>query len=155
MRSSGRIRAQPNATDTQLERAMKIAQDREPGSISRFSIDCFDDSLIQSIASTLGVPLGSTPTEVASSVKFIKDLDLHRTMIMLKKNMDTKTDDDTSSSFILDKAAVLSADLQEEEQQGSEDQKDPTPPQPKITRVYKRRTAVRFSARLKNKKLAQ
>jgi hypothetical protein len=72
--------------------------------------------------------------------------------------MDTKTDDDTSSSFILDKAAVLSADLQEAKQQGSEDQKDPTPPQQKITRVYKRRkaeTAVRFSARLKNKKLAQ
>jgi hypothetical protein len=49
---------------------MKIAQDREPGSsaaagtksISRFSIDCFDDSLIQSRASTLGVSLGSTPT---------------------------------------------------------------------------------------------
>jgi hypothetical protein len=53
--------------------------------------------------------------------------------------MDTKTDDDTSSSSILDKAAVLSADLHKEEQQGSEDQKDPTPPQPKVTRVYKRR----------------
>jgi hypothetical protein len=31
MRSSERIRDQPNATDTQLERAMKIAQDRDPG----------------------------------------------------------------------------------------------------------------------------
>jgi hypothetical protein len=56
----------------------------------------------------------------------------------------------------LDKANNLCSDLvEEEEQQGYEDHKDPTPPKLKPLRVYKRRrpeAPVRFSARLKSKK---
>jgi hypothetical protein len=57
-------------------------------------------------------------------------------MVMIKTIVAKKTDDDSSNSFILDKVVELSSYLAEKEQQRSEDL---TPPQPKHTRLYKRR----------------
>jgi hypothetical protein len=77
-------------------------------------------------------------------------------MIMLKNNLDKNLNEEDESSFVLDKANSLCSDLlMEEEQQGSEDHKDPTPPKLKTLRVYRRRrpvAPVRYSERLKNKK---
>jgi hypothetical protein len=77
-------------------------------------------------------------------------------MIMLKNNLDKKLNEEDESSVVLDKAHSLSSDLLlEEEQLGSEDHKDPTPPKSKKLRVYRRRrpvAPVRYSERLKNKK---
>jgi hypothetical protein len=64
IRSSEWIRAQPNASDTQLERAMKIAEDRDIGIFegnnhaSHYTIASFDNDLISKRAATLGVSLG-------------------------------------------------------------------------------------------------
>jgi hypothetical protein len=162
IRSSERIRAQPNASDTQLERAMKVAEKHDIGLFegnnhaSRYTIASFDNDLISKRAAMLGVSLGSTSAEVGALIKLIKDLDLNRTMIMLKNNLDKKLNEGDESSLVLDKANSLSSDLLlEEEQQGSEDHKDPTPPKSKTLRVYRRRrlvAPVRYSERLKNKK---
>jgi hypothetical protein len=140
IRSSERIRAQPNASDTQLERAIKVAEKRDLGLFegnnhaSRYTIASFDNDLISKRAATLGVSLGSTSAEVGASIKLIKDLDLNRTMIVLKNNLDKKLNEEDESSMVLDKANSLSSDLLlEEEQQGSEDHKDPTPPKSKKT----------------------
>jgi hypothetical protein len=53
--------------------------------------------------------LGSSPIEVASSVKVIKDLDLCTNMVMIKTIVAKKTDDDSSNSFILNKVVELSS----------------------------------------------
>jgi hypothetical protein len=144
IRSSERIREQPNASDTQLERAMKIAENCDIGLFegnnhaSCYTIASFDNDLISKRAATLGVSLGSTSAEVGSSMKLIKDLDLNRTMIMLKNNLDKKLNEEDESSFVLDKANILCSDLvMEEEHQGSDDHKDPTPPKLKTLRVYR------------------
>jgi hypothetical protein len=141
---------------------MKIANDRDNqlfegnNNASRYTIASFDNALISKQASTLGVSLGSTPAKVGSSIKLIKDLDLNRTMTMLKNNLDKKLNEEDELSFVLNIEMGLCSDLVEEmEQQGSKDHKDPTPLKPKPIRVYKRRkpeAIVRFSARLKNKK---
>jgi hypothetical protein len=69
---------------------------------------------------------------------------------MLKKNLDKILNDDSSTSLVLDKAINSTLDLvEEEEQQGYEDHKDPTPSKPKQIRVYRRRkpeAPVWFSA---------
>jgi hypothetical protein len=88
IRSSERIRAQLNANATQLERAMKIADNRYLGNhegtinASCFLIASFDNGLIHSRAAKLGVSLGSSTSEIDSSIGLIKDLDLNRTMTM-------------------------------------------------------------------------
>jgi hypothetical protein len=73
-RSSKRIWAQPNAMDTQLVRAMKLAEERDIDLIegnnlaSHFSIASFDNELVQTRAATLGVSLGSSPSEIESLI---------------------------------------------------------------------------------------
>jgi hypothetical protein len=76
--------------------AKKITQERDIGLLegtknaSCFSIASFNNELIHTRAAMLGVSLGSSPSEIESSIGMIKDLDLNRTMIMLKKRTWTK-----------------------------------------------------------------
>jgi hypothetical protein len=89
--SSEQICAQPNASITQVERAMKLAEEHDLGlsngklPASRYSIASFYNVLISKRAATLGVSLGSSPSKIASLISMLKDIDLNRTMILLKK----------------------------------------------------------------------
>ena len=91
IRSSDRLRGQPNADATALERAQQLAQARDedfgPGNsrAHRFSIASIPDDVVVARAGKLGLSLGLTPNEVATSVSLIKDVDLHRTLTILKK----------------------------------------------------------------------
>jgi hypothetical protein len=64
----------------------------------------------------LGVSLGCSDNEIVETIKEIKRTNFNRTMILLTKNIDEKTDNtvDNNKSNI-DHAHLLSNDLQEEE----------------------------------------
>jgi hypothetical protein len=90
IRSSERIRSQPNAEASQMERAQKIAMQRDqamdPGNnrFSRFTVASFSNESILAKASKLGVSLGSSPSQILESVNTLKEVDLQRTLVMLK-----------------------------------------------------------------------
>jgi hypothetical protein len=164
IRSSERIRAQPNAVSTQLERAQLLAQQRDHALDSgtslcaKFSIASIPDDVVKTRASMLGVSLGVSPSQVSFSIKKLKDVDLQRTLVMLHRN-EEKVKAGVSSVnnyLVLDKAFHLSEDLRDEEQQGSADHKDHALPVSKPKRVYKKKkvevsVAIRTSARLRSK----
>jgi hypothetical protein len=74
VRSSDRIRAQPNADDTQLERAQRLAQAKDhatsPGTnfINKYSLKYFTNEAVVATASKLGISLGKSPNEIEESV---------------------------------------------------------------------------------------
>jgi hypothetical protein len=89
VRSSGRLRAQPNYDATQLERAKMLLQKRDelpvigmsksqPSSLLSFS----DEHIIDN-AMALGVSLGNTFSEYLSSARLIKDFESQNTLIFL------------------------------------------------------------------------
>uniref|UniRef100_A0ACD5Y7J2 Uncharacterized protein n=1 Tax=Avena sativa TaxID=4498 RepID=A0ACD5Y7J2_AVESA len=131
IRSSDRIRAQPNADATQLERAQLRAMNRDPSSCAgtkschKFTLSNLSNDEVIAKAFRLGFFLGSSPSQIIQSVNLLKDNDLERTLITLKRNEEkARTEDSSGHSLVLAKAVSLSGDLQEEEQQGSEDHKD-------------------------------
>jgi hypothetical protein len=118
VRSSDRIRAQPNADVSQLERAQERAQIRDYGIssgtklISKFNLASLPNEIIVARASKLGVSLGVTPSQVDSSIDTIKDLDLERTLTMLKrKEINQKILDEGDSSLVISEASSLCDDL--------------------------------------------
>jgi hypothetical protein len=80
VRSSERIRAQPNADATQLERAKQVALAWDSPlvsgtkSITKFSIASIPNDVVVARASRLGVLLGESPSQIVSSVNLIKIL---------------------------------------------------------------------------------
>jgi hypothetical protein len=157
IRSSERIKAQPNADATQLERAQKIAQNRDAGTdfISRFSLTSIPNEVVVHRASKLGVCFGASPSQIETSVKILKDTALQRTLIMLKKNEDKVKGGESSQCLALDQATDLSDDLEEEEQQGSLGHKDQNlPVKKKKKRECNKKNAevkvVRRSIRIKS-----
>jgi hypothetical protein len=115
VRSSGRLRAQPNTDATQMERAILIAKKRaethvlgksplKPTSITAFT----DDHIIDNVIS-LGVSLGTSHSECITSAKLIKDVELHRTLTMLR-NLDNLVYD-TASCLAVTRASDLWDDL--------------------------------------------
>jgi hypothetical protein len=163
VRTSERIKAQPNADVTQLERAQQNAQARDDilysgtNISSKFTIASIPNEVVVARASKLGISLGVSPSNVSTSINKIKDIDLQRTLIMLRNKSEVQSkEDDTYSSLVMDEANGLSSDLVDEEHPSLEDHKDPSLRPTKPIRVYKRRipdVAVvrRCSARLKNK----
>jgi hypothetical protein len=126
IRSSERIKKQPNAEATQLERAQGLALQRDQAMASgissafKFSLASFSNDSIVSRVAKLGVKLGESPRQIQESVNNLKDTDLQRTLVMLKRNEDKiKNGQDSISESVLQDAIDLSADLNEEEQQGS------------------------------------
>jgi hypothetical protein len=119
VRSSDRIRAQPNADDTQLERAQRIAESKDNNSykginfISKYSLNSYTNKAVEETASRLGISLGRSPSEVENSIRKIKDNDFQRTLTVLKRNEErARVDDNISANQILDKAMDLSDDLE-------------------------------------------
>jgi hypothetical protein len=152
IRSSERIKKQPNADAMQLEQAQGLALQREQAMdsgnshISRFSLSSILNVSIIDHASKLGVQLGSSPSQIHKSVNKLKEVDLQRMLVMLKRNEDKlKLVDDTISDSILQEALGLSLDLEEGEQQGSLDHED----QDLLNKKQKRRVKKLFlSSRL-------
>jgi hypothetical protein len=94
IRSSDRIRQQLNADASQLNRAQGLAQKRDLAldssncRASKYTLSSFSHDDIVDRASKLGVNLGNSPSQILSSIDNLKDTDLQRTLIMLKKNED-------------------------------------------------------------------
>jgi hypothetical protein len=114
VRSSDRIRAQPNADDTQLQRAQRLAQAKDhatsPGTnfINKYSLKSFSNEVVVATASKLGISLGKSPNEIEESVDKIKNLDIQRTLTILKKNEEkAKQNTEDASSFVLNKLADM------------------------------------------------
>jgi hypothetical protein len=91
MRSSDRIWAQPNAHATQMERAQERAALMDFGNlkgtnlIPHFTLASIPNDVVIARASKLGVSLGKSPSQIESSVASIKNLDLERSLVMLKR----------------------------------------------------------------------
>jgi hypothetical protein len=160
VRSSERIRCQPNADAPQMERAQLLTQARKEGSLtgtqsfSKFSLNSLSNDTVINRAARLGVSLGVSPEQISNSINIIKEKDNMRTVVMLAKNLKEKSAEEDQHS-ILDQATNLSVDLVGEEQLGSEES-SAFFVKPKITKVYKRKQkvipiAVRRSARLSKK----
>jgi hypothetical protein len=122
IRSSERIRAQYNADDTQMERAMHLAEAKNVGSFqgtnahSKFFLHSISHDDIVARTLKLGVVLGSSDCEVSNTIDEIKRSDANRTMIMLSKNIDEKTDAQLDlASTTLNQATLLANDLEDEE----------------------------------------
>jgi hypothetical protein len=120
VRSSERIRAQPNADATQMERAQERAILRDFGNlkgtnlIPQFTLASIPNEVAVASASKLRVSLGKSPSQIESLIALIKNRDLELSLIMLKRKEEIGgTTDEGSSSFTLNEASRLSVDLEE------------------------------------------
>jgi hypothetical protein len=158
-RSSDRIRAQPNSDLTQLERAQALAQARNQLSpagnafVHKFSFHSMPTDLVVKTASKLGVSIGHSPSQINASVDLLKDIDLQRTLVMLKKSEDKiSQDQEDPNSLVIHEAKALSSDLLVEEQlcvEGHKDHITPAPLHKKRNTAKKRAVSVvRRSARI-------
>ena len=123
VRSSDRLRAQPFADSTSMERAMLLAQRRDFPTASgtpfkyNHSILNIPNEVIVSRAAKLGVSLGVSPSQVASSVNKIKNVEVERSITFLKKNLPDVEGDDPYS-LVVRRASRLSEDLISDEEEG-------------------------------------
>ena len=157
VRSSDRIRAQPNADATQLERATAWVQRRDLTQGTNlnplFSIMSFADDQIIDRAAKLGVSLGTSHLEKIKAAKAIKDSEFNRSLVLLQKNVGS-IDMDDPQNLILNRAASLSEDLEDDElNRNLEDQLDLIVPVEKTRKNRPRKdyssTTRRRSVRLK------
>ncbi|KAM0898528.1 hypothetical protein ACQ4PT_021859 [Festuca glaucescens] len=165
VRSSSRIHDQPNSDATQLARAQQRVQARDINitrgnssspKFTALSIASIPSGVVVSRAVSLGVSLGSSPGKVASSVNMIKEIDLQRTLIMLKKKEEDVIEcSESESNLAIQEATSLCDDLDMEEQRGSVNHKDSTISKPKGSRARKNKQVdffpVQKSARLNKK----
>jgi hypothetical protein len=90
IRSRGRLRAQPNADATQLQKAMLLAQRRSEsfaqGNSQSHSLLNFSDAHIIHNDTALGVSMGSSVTDQINAAHIIKENELQRTLTILKNN---------------------------------------------------------------------
>ena len=125
LRSSDRIRAQPNADASAMERAMLLAQRHGDPSTSgtkpKPSLLTLPNEVIITRASRLGVSLGESPSQVFESVNYIKEIEHAREVIFLKNNMDNLGNGD-DQNMIIKRATNLSEDLVNEEGQEAEEE---------------------------------
>jgi hypothetical protein len=123
VRARDRICAQPNAYATQMERAMQNANSRHdfssPGNAkSKYSITSLSDEEILSIVSHLGISLGKNKEEGLKAATSIKEVDVNRTLVILKKNVETSLHNEEGQSGLLtSKFSSLTGDLKIEEAQ--------------------------------------
>jgi hypothetical protein len=120
VRSSGRIRAQPNADMTQMERAVQLAQRRDDHpptgtntTAHPYILNMPSDEII-SKASRLGISLGNSSEEILKSVHRIKSLEADRNVTFLKNNLNNLAPTD-SLSLVVSRASSLSEDLDDDE----------------------------------------
>ena len=156
LRSSARIRAQPNGDAPQLERAMELIQRRDHSSprgnscVKKLSFVDFPDSEIERRASVLGVSLGESSKDVKNSIASIKELERSRNLVFLNNNLPEV--DEGSSSLILTNASNLSEDLVNDEGRVHNDQEGlvhfPLKAKTLKVKLSADRRVVRRSARL-------
>jgi hypothetical protein len=122
VRSSERIRAQPNADISQLDRAVQIAQRRDDlqgqgnNLNTAFSILSVSENEIIDRASILGVSLGESPTQVSKSVGLIKEVEINRALTILKKNVQaTDCEDVRPHALIVSRASNHCENLSDDE----------------------------------------
>jgi hypothetical protein len=92
MRSSDRLRAQPNADATQMERAMMIAQKRDDfqtqgtQTATTFSFSKFSDEQIIDRAKAIGVSMGNDLKSRLLAAKLIKNTEKERCLTFLNNS---------------------------------------------------------------------
>jgi hypothetical protein len=94
VRATDMIRAQPNADATQMERAMQNVNSRHdfpsPGNGKfKHSITSLSNEEIVSKASRLGISMGKNKGEALKAAESIEEVDVNRTLVILKKNVET------------------------------------------------------------------
>ncbi|KAM0915235.1 hypothetical protein ACQ4PT_010998 [Festuca glaucescens] len=161
VRASDRIRAQPNADATQMERAMQNVNFRHdftsPGNgKSKLSIASLSDEDILVKASHLGISLGKNKKEVLKAVESIKEVNVNRTLVILKKNVEAQLDkEEGQNSLLTSKFSSLTGDLIIEEAQELLEQDDLLMPIIELKKSRKKKdfdlSGVRRSARFKKK----
>jgi hypothetical protein len=118
VRISKRIGAQSDADLTQMERAMKKTQLRNSvnsgNHIPKFSILSIPDTEIKERANRMGISLGKSFDEVASSINGIKNREGERTLLIMQKNAD-EISNEGSASLIVSRASNLCEDLLDDE----------------------------------------
>ena len=122
VRSSGRLRTQPNADMTQMERAMMIAKKRAETPVIGMStsklnsISSFSEEHIIENARSLGVSLGVSTSDCIKSAKLIKDFELQRSLTMLKCNdQSEKNQANDTLCLAVSRASDLCNNLEDEE----------------------------------------
>jgi hypothetical protein len=161
VRASDRIRAQPNADDTQLEKAMQNASFRHgftaPGKIlSKPSIVSLSNEDIVAKANRLGISFGKSKNEVLKAVESIKEVEVNRTLVILKKNVENQLNkDEGQNSLLTSKLSSLTGDLLIEEAQEQWEQDDLLMPIINLKKPRRKKefdlSGVRRSARFKTK----
>jgi hypothetical protein len=123
---------QPNADVTQMEHAQQFAHARDMSPLSgthkfsKYSIASIPNDVVVSRASRLGVSIGKSPSQVSASVMLIKDLDLNRTLIMLKKKEESVLHElEGPQILVMNIANKLSEDLVNEDSITLEEHKGP------------------------------
>jgi hypothetical protein len=165
VRSSARIRAQPDADDTILEKAMKLQQRHDHGmsgikSPSKLSFVSISNADIIDRASRLGVSLGKNLDEAVENIRKMKGIEEERSLVMLQKN-DNKTNhgmDAGPSNLSISEVSALCEDLVEDELEDIDLHDLVTEPLPPIKEKKRRQrkiydtTHIRRSDRKKTKK---
>jgi hypothetical protein len=156
LRSSLRIKAQPNADMPQLERAMHLTERRQssatPGisCVKKLSFADLPDDDVASRADRLGICLGDSSVTIKKSIHCIKELEKSRNLVFLNKSI--HADEYDSSSLFLSRASNLSEDLIDDVDKEMPDHEGPSNlfkqiNQKKISRPINKLT-VRRSARI-------
>jgi hypothetical protein len=164
IRSSQRVRMQPNGDPTQMECATQLAEKRfhalTPGTKSNLSFSKFSDHEIAARATTLGVSLGSNMSEIEQSIVSLKQVEEDRRVTYLQNNLNESLGEETECD-ILNTANQLCSDLQLEDRvTPTGDSSDPVLSMP-IKSLLKRTkknasnlgVSVRRSTRIKKSKI--
>jgi hypothetical protein len=111
----------------QLERAKEIANHQDLSTSNGTSfikklnfLELRDDEIEERVKND-GVSLGESSNQIKNSITSIKELEKHRSLVFLSKNL---LDVDDSSSFVLRNASNLSVDLIDDGERLQEDQED-------------------------------
>jgi hypothetical protein len=125
VRSSDRVAQQPNADATQLERATLNTQRRDDLRVhgknlnSEFSILALSNDVIVGRANRIGVSFGSSDASRSKVVDIIKDNELNRSLIMLKKK--ENVENNGPHNLVVSRVSNLCEDLIEDEHTMQED----------------------------------
>jgi hypothetical protein len=121
LRSSDRLRAQPNSDATQMERAMMISQKLdEPQKFgtpkpSRLSFMSFTNKQTVDTAARIGISMGDTREQKIEAPKLLKYIEEHRSLIFLNNSELQKSNEDIPHCLAVARASVLCEDLEEHE----------------------------------------
>jgi hypothetical protein len=117
LRSSDRLRAQPNADATQLERAMMIAQQRNNLHTQGTTLDThssfytFSDEDIISRAKILGISMGSNSKSERAAAQLIKETEKQRVLTFLKNDKTLEEEATLPPCIVVSRASDLCEDL--------------------------------------------